>query len=99
MTDNVMSDPYIQKLKALKPKFKDMNLKRVRVFGSRLRGDARPDSDLDILVDFIEEPSLFDLGGLYMDMKDLIGCEVSISQPELLRKEFKDIILSEATDV
>lgn len=36
----------------------------VRIFGSVARGDARPDSDVDILVDMEPGRSLFDLGGL-----------------------------------
>jgi predicted nucleotidyltransferase len=34
---------------------------RVRLFGSAARGDDRPDSDIDLLVDFDEGSSLFDL--------------------------------------
>ncbi len=95
MTD----DPCIRKLRALKPRFRELGLKRVRVFGSRLRGDAKPGSDLDLLVEFYDKPSLFDLGGLYTDLEEMLGCPVHISQPHTIRPELKDIILSEAEDV
>ena len=40
----------------------------VRVFGSVARGDADPKSDIDLLVDLEPGRSLFDLGGLLMDL-------------------------------
>jgi uncharacterized protein len=46
---------------------------RVRVFGSRARGDAGPDSDVDILIDLEKGRSALALGGLLMDLQDLLG--------------------------
>jgi len=92
-------DPYIAKLRALKPRFKEMGLKRVRVFGSRVRGDARPDSDLDLLIDFYERPDLFELGGLYMDFKDMLECDVDIVMEDSIHPALRENILSEAQDV
>jgi uncharacterized protein len=48
----------------------------VRVFGSVARGDARPDSDLDLLVEFETDASLYDLSALRLALIDLLGCEV-----------------------
>lgn len=92
-------DPYIQRLRELKPRFKEMGIKRMRVFGSRVRGDARPDSDLDLLIDFEGRPNLFDLGGVYSDMTELLGCDIDIVMPDSIRPELKDRIMKEATDV
>ena len=50
----------------------------VRVFGSVARGDAGPDSDVDILVDLEENRSILDLGGLLMDLQDLLGVNVDV---------------------
>jgi hypothetical protein len=52
--------------------------RRVRVFGSRARGDARPDSDDDILVDLEQGRSALALGGLLMDLQDLLGQRVDV---------------------
>jgi uncharacterized protein len=50
-----------------------------RVFGSVARGEDRDDSDLDILVDPLIETTLFDLGGLLMDLQDALpGTEVHL---------------------
>jgi uncharacterized protein len=46
----------------------------VPIFGSRVRGDAGPDSDVDILVDMERGRSLLDIGWLGMDLPDLLGC-------------------------
>jgi predicted nucleotidyltransferase len=55
----------------------------VRIFGSVARGEARPDSDVDILVTMREDASMFDLVGLWLALKDLLGCEVSLIEDEI----------------
>ena len=48
------------------------------VFGSCARGEERPDSDVDFLVSFKKGVTLFDMGGLYSTLKELLGCEVDV---------------------
>ncbi|XWX03576.1 nucleotidyltransferase family protein [Aggregatilineales bacterium SYSU G02658] len=50
----------------------------VRVFGSVARGEANAESDVDLLVSMREGASMFDLVGLWLALKDLLGCEVSL---------------------
>jgi predicted nucleotidyltransferase len=50
----------------------------VRVFGSVARGEAHPESDVDLLVSMRAGASMFDLVGLWLDLKDLLRCEVSL---------------------
>lgn len=59
-------------------------LRYVWLFGSRARGDARPDSDVDLLttMEGSHIKSLTDLGGLYMDFKDVLGTELDIATLE-----------------
>jgi len=52
--------------------------RNVRVFGSLARGEARPDSDVDILITLEPERSLLDLIGLQQDLEDLLGCKVDV---------------------
>lgn len=68
----------------------------VRVFGSVARGDAVPDSDIDFLVDVEPGTSLMDLGGLLMDLQELLGCSVDIVTEKGLRPRIRDRVLSEA---
>ncbi|MFA5844868.1 MAG: nucleotidyltransferase family protein [Coriobacteriia bacterium] len=68
---------------------------RLAVFGSMARGDALPDSDVDVLVEF--ERSSFDA---YMDLKfgleDLIGRRVDLVIASTLKPRIRDRILAEA---
>lgn len=68
----------------------------VRVFGSVARGDAGPESDIDFLVDMDPGRSLFDLGGLLMDLHKLLGVDVDIATEKGLRSRIHDQVLKEA---
>ena len=50
----------------------------VRVFGSVARGEAQTGSDVDLLVSAREGVSVFDLVGLWQDLQNVLGCEVSL---------------------
>ena len=68
----------------------------VRVFGSVARGEADSKSDIDILVDMEPGRSLFDLGGLLMDLQDLLGHDVDIVTERGLRERIRERVLKEA---
>ncbi len=70
----------------------------VRVFGSVARGDAQPDSDIDLLIDVEPSRSLFDLAALFMDLRDILGVSVDLVEAAALR-EGDDDILNEAVEV
>jgi predicted nucleotidyltransferase len=50
----------------------------IRVFGSVARGEADEKSDIDFLVEMEPGRSLFDLGGLLMDLQDILGRDVDV---------------------
>ncbi|MGH2769120.1 MAG: nucleotidyltransferase family protein [Actinomycetota bacterium] len=68
----------------------------VRVFGSRARGDARPDSDLDLLVAVKPGTSLWDLIGISQDLEDLLRIKVEVVTEGDLHPYLRDRILQEA---
>lgn len=68
----------------------------VRVFGSVARGEARPDSDVDTLVDFPPDRSIFDLVGLWLDLQELLGREVDLSTERSLKDYIRPSVLREA---
>lgn len=68
----------------------------VRVFGSVARGEADSDSDVDFLVELEPGRSLLDLGGLLMELQELLGCPVDIVTVQGLRSRIRDRVLCEA---
>lgn len=50
----------------------------VRIFGSVARGEAGPESDVDLLVQFPERTSIFDIVGLWQDLSQLLQREVDL---------------------
>jgi uncharacterized protein len=60
---------------------------RIAVFGSVARGQARPDSDLDLLVDFEPSASLVDHVGLFQDLGELLGVRVDVVTRRALKPQ------------
>ena len=70
--------------------------RNVRIFGSVVRGDAGPDSDVDVLVEFESGRSLLDHAGLMLDLCELLGCKVDVVSERALHWYIRDRVLSEA---
>jgi predicted nucleotidyltransferase len=68
----------------------------IRVFGSVARGEAGQGSDVDILVDLEPGRTLFDLGGLLVDLEELLGCKVDVVTEKGLRENVRAKVLKEA---
>lgn len=64
--------------KKVAPIGKKHGLKTVYLFGSYARGEARPDSDIDLLIEPSETKSLFELGGIYEDFKDTFNVDIDV---------------------
>jgi len=75
------------------------SLRNPRVFGSALRGDDRDGSDLDLLVDAMPGTTLFDLGGLQIELEELTGVPVDLLTPEDLPPRVRERVLREAAPV
>jgi hypothetical protein len=70
-----------------------------RVFGSALYGMDQDGSDLDLLVDALPGATLFDLGGLQVELEELLGVPVEVLTPTDLPSKFRDQVLAEARPV
>ena len=68
----------------------------VRVFGSVARGEDRPDSDVDLLVDFDADRSLLDHIALEQDLQDLPGRKVQVATDDALHWYVRDRVLQQA---
>ena len=73
--------------------------RNIRVFGSVARGEASDTSDVDFLVEMEPGRSLFDLGGLYADLHDLLGCPVDVVTEKGISSYIRDRVLAEAVPV
>ena len=70
--------------------------RNVRIFGSVARGETTPESDVDFLVDFEPGRSLLDLGGLLMELEELLACKVDVMTEAGLRERIRERALREA---
>lgn len=70
-----------------------------RVFGSVLRGEDTERSDIDILVDALPDATLLDLGGLMMDLQDILGVRVDVMTPLELPKRIRAKVIAEAAPI
>jgi uncharacterized protein len=70
-----------------------------RIFGSVLYGTDQDGSDLDLLVDALPGTTLFDLGGLQVELESLLGVRVDLLTPADLSLKFRAQVLAEAKPV
>ena len=69
-------------------------VERLSLFGSALRGELRPDSDIDLLVDFLpgQVPGLLGLASLELELEALLGREVELRTQSDLSPYFRDSV-------
>jgi predicted nucleotidyltransferase len=72
-----------------------------RIFGSVARGDATPDSDIDLLVDLVHEAGneLLRVAGIAEELTHLLGTRVDVVTPSLLRGEVSASALADSVAV
>ena len=70
-----------------------------RIFGSVLRGTDQEGSDLDLLFDALPGATLFDLGGLQVELETLLGIPVDLLTPSDLPTSFRAEVLAEAQPI
>jgi predicted nucleotidyltransferase len=75
-------------------------IRRLALFGSILREDFRPDSDIDVLVEFAPEArvGLFRFMKIQSELSALLGRKVDLNTPGFLSDRFRDQVLREAED-
>jgi len=89
-------DEIIHTLQQHMPEIRGYGVSHLAVFGSVSRGEERPDSDVDVLVEFEAPVGLFKFVSLQRYLEGLIGRPVDLATPDALRPEMRDAILAEA---
>ena len=70
--------------------------KDVRVFGSWARGDARPGSDLDLLINLEPGRTLLDMVAIKQDVEGILGCKVDVVTESAISPYIRPQVVSEA---
>lgn len=100
MQDTVKSPPTMDELRVKRDEILRLAEKRgafnLRVFGSVARGDAQPDSDIDIMADWREGISIFDMVGLWLDLKELLSRDVDLVDADTLKKRIRPSAMRDA---
>lgn len=69
------------------------------VFGSMARGDAGPDSDVDLLVEFERGVTLFDLADLKLELEEALGRKVDLTSPGVLKPRLRGHVMKHVVKV
>ena len=78
---------------------RDFGVRRISLFGSTARDDARPDSDLDLLVEFAAGPTFDSFMDLKFFLEDQLGRKVDLVTPDSLKPRMRPVVEREAVDV
>lgn len=70
-----------------------MGVVRIGIFGSRATGAARPDSDVDVLVELEPHRDLLDLIAIRQHLESMLGLSVDITTPSGLRPDSREAII------
>ncbi len=73
-------------------------IRKLSVFGSSIRGELQPDSDIDILVEFEQNhtPGLFSIIRMETELTEMLGRKVDLRTPEDLSEYFRDEVIRNA---
>ena len=85
--------------KAQKKLHEHYTVKSLALFGSIARNESRPDSDVDLLVEFSQPVGLFQFIGLKQYLESLLGCTVDLGTVASLKPYLKEDVLREMIHV
>lgn len=91
----------VERLKAIEPELRAEGIAHLAIFGSRARGDHRPDSDVDLLLDIATDMpfSLLNLVGAEHIVQDTLGLPANAFLRRSLEPEFRRSIAAETIEV
>lgn len=100
MPHNADVETYRSKLQAMLPELKTAyNVSYIGLFGSYVRGENTPESDLDVLVEFSRTPTIFRFVHLENHLSDSLGVKVDLVMKNALKPNIGKHILNEVEAV
>ncbi|OGR54061.1 MAG: hypothetical protein A3I11_06470 [Elusimicrobia bacterium RIFCSPLOWO2_02_FULL_39_32] len=81
------------------PILKQYRIPKASLFGSYARGEQKPESDVDILIQVPKGMTLFGLGSLYMDLKEALNREIDLVQFDYIKPRLRSSILKDKIDI
>ncbi len=96
-------DETIRTLAALKPQLLAKGVAHLALFGSRARGDNRPDSDIDVLIEVIDREqrrfTLLDLVSVGHVIEDRTGLSTSVVMRRSISADFAETVAEDVVEV
>lgn len=89
----VLPEPVVEKVRQLGERY---GIRKIRVFGSFARGDARSESDLDLLVEYTPGRGGFAFVEFCDEVEELLGRKIDVVTEKSLHPLLRDKILAEA---
>jgi predicted nucleotidyltransferase len=91
--NTVKKEEILEILKSLKDEARQSYKAELKgVFGSYARGEENEDSDVDVLVDFLDNATLFELVGLGDFLEEKLNCKIDIVSQRAVREEIRPYI-------
>ncbi|MDZ7361143.1 MAG: nucleotidyltransferase family protein [candidate division KSB1 bacterium] len=74
------------------------HIRKLAIFGSILRNDFGPDSDIDVVVEFDPQhiPGYIRLAGMELELSEILGHKVDLNTPNMLSRYFREQVLAQA---
>lgn len=88
----------LRRLAGDRKRLKRLGVTRIALFGSFARDEARPDSDVDLLVVFDHPVGLFEFMDVQTHLSTLLGRRVDLATSDMLHESMRETILGEAID-
>jgi uncharacterized protein len=88
-------DEVLAILGAHREQLQELGVKSLDLFGSVARDEARPDSDVDFLVEFNRSGGLFQLLQVQYYLEDALGCSVDLGTQDALREHLREPVLQD----
>lgn len=89
-------DQVIQRLIGARAELAGLGVRSLDLFGSVARGEASPDSDVDLLVDFDRPVGLFHFFRVQSRLEEILGCKVDLVMRDAVKRQLRDRIFAEA---